>query len=308
MTDRSTDEAPAEDGPIQAHLAALGTELQLPEAALRACVARFAEVAQPLRSLLDRAAAGKHLGEDESLRFFRGLHVLAAARDEESFASLLRLLRRPAEEVEDLLGDAITVNLPRIVISLFDGDDEALLAAAADRAAAPFVRGAVLDAAAYLAWKGRLDRELLRRFLVALHGKRLAEDGDYIWYCWMRAVALLDYRDLVPLVEAAWKAGRIDHTMQDWSEFGIDLARARTAYEDESRFDRSAAGTVDDVVAELDWTRHWADEDGQDRAPAEPWEAPAETPFINPFRNVGRNDSCPCGSGKKAKKCCLASG
>ena len=25
----------------------------------------------------------------------------------------------------------------------------------------------------------------------------------------------------------------------------------------------------------------------------------------NPHRNVGRNDPCPCGSGKKFKKCCL---
>lgn len=28
-------------------------------------------------------------------------------------------------------------------------------------------------------------------------------------------------------------------------------------------------------------------------------------PFQNPFRDVGRNDPCPCGSGKKFKHCCL---
>ncbi len=308
MTDRSTDGAAPEGGPIQAHLVALGAELTLPETALRACVARFGEAAQPLRALLDRAAAGKDLSEEDSLRFFRGLHVLAAARDVESCASLLRLLRRPADEVEDLLGDAVGVNLPRIVISLFDGDDEALLAAAADREADEFVRGAILDAAVYLAWKGRLDRERLRHFLIAFHAKRLAEDEACVWHSWMRAVALLDFRDLVPLVEAAWKAGRIDHDTQEWSEFGIDLARARTAYADESRFYGSAAGTVDDIVAELDWTRHWADVDARADAPAQPREDPADTPFVNPYRDIGRNDPCPCGSGKKAKKCCLATG
>jgi len=26
----------------------------------------------------------------------------------------------------------------------------------------------------------------------------------------------------------------------------------------------------------------------------------------NPYKGVGRNDPCPCGSGKKFKKCCLA--
>jgi len=31
----------------------------------------------------------------------------------------------------------------------------------------------------------------------------------------------------------------------------------------------------------------------------------APQPLINPLKNVGRNDPCPCGSGKKFKKCCL---
>ncbi len=29
-------------------------------------------------------------------------------------------------------------------------------------------------------------------------------------------------------------------------------------------------------------------------------------PYENPFNGVGRNDPCPCGSGEKFKKCCLA--
>ena len=33
--------------------------------------------------------------------------------------------------------------------------------------------------------------------------------------------------------------------------------------------------------------------------------AASRVPARNPLRHVGRNDPCPCGSGKKAKKCCL---
>jgi hypothetical protein len=32
----------------------------------------------------------------------------------------------------------------------------------------------------------------------------------------------------------------------------------------------------------------------------------ADKPAVNPHRAVGRNDPCPCGSGRKFKKCCLA--
>jgi uncharacterized protein YecA (UPF0149 family) len=30
-----------------------------------------------------------------------------------------------------------------------------------------------------------------------------------------------------------------------------------------------------------------------------------EAPVLLPLHEVGRNDPCPCGSGKKFKKCCL---
>lgn len=30
-------------------------------------------------------------------------------------------------------------------------------------------------------------------------------------------------------------------------------------------------------------------------------------PFVRPGPKIGRNDPCPCGSGKKYKKCCLKS-
>ena len=31
----------------------------------------------------------------------------------------------------------------------------------------------------------------------------------------------------------------------------------------------------------------------------------SEPYYIRPFQKIGRNDPCPCGSGKKYKKCCL---
>lgn len=30
----------------------------------------------------------------------------------------------------------------------------------------------------------------------------------------------------------------------------------------------------------------------------------AQEPYVNPYAGIGRNDPCPCGSGKKFKKCC----
>jgi hypothetical protein len=35
------------------------------------------------------------------------------------------------------------------------------------------------------------------------------------------------------------------------------------------------------------------------------WRSFEDGPALNPYRDVGRNDPCPCGSGRKFKKCCL---
>ncbi|MBQ7822482.1 MAG: SEC-C domain-containing protein, partial [Clostridia bacterium] len=37
-----------------------------------------------------------------------------------------------------------------------------------------------------------------------------------------------------------------------------------------------------------------------------PPEAPKAVPTVRSAAKVGRNDPCPCGSGKKYKKCCGA--
>jgi uncharacterized protein len=75
------------------------------------------------------------------------------------------------------------------------------------------------------------------------------------------------------------------------------------------RFTQNNLGHIEDVLVSLDWTRGTEDafdEDGEE-APWTDFAYPNE-PFRNPWRNVGRNDPCPCGSGKKFKKCCLATG
>jgi uncharacterized protein YecA (UPF0149 family) len=76
------------------------------------------------------------------------------------------------------------------------------------------------------------------------------------------------------------------------------LTDAEGAPDDAERLKRAGMGYLEDVGAALE---RWGDYNLDDDEGVESIE-----PAINPFRHVGRNDSCPCGSGKKAKKCCLA--
>ncbi len=286
--------------PVDRCLQALATERDLPSIAIGTCLLKIDEAGPALRALLERAAGGASLSEDEKMLVFRGLYVLGSAGDSLSFQPLLRLLRRPNGEVDDLLGDAITQDLARIAAGVFDGDAAALFDAIADTSIDDFIRESLFGAATFLAWEGRIAPEEMRRFLLRFEAERLADDGDESWVGWVAAIALLGLRELAPLAYAALEDGRVCPTVMNRADFERMLQQADRAPDDVGRFERKRLGYIGDVLEALEWTRRPEDPDW---LPLTDWGAPA--PFINAFREVGRNDPCLCGSGKKFKKCCL---
>lgn len=297
-------------GPIEVHLDALAEAEELPRFAVGMCTARIEEAAPALRAVLARAADGEALSDDDRRLLFRGMYVLGGARDSKAFAALLRLLRRGDREVDELFGDMVTESLAQIAAGMFDGDTDALFEAIVDRSIDEYAREALMGAATFLAWVGRIDHDRMHEFLERFYEQRLADDGEIVWVSWLEAIAHLGLRHMAPLVHTAWDEGRVPEGVLERHHFAKDLRLAEQQPDDEERFKKANLGYIDDVVVALEWTdRVFSiedDEEDYDSEPAgglAPW-YPSE-PVINPWRNVGRNDPCPCGSGKKAKKCCL---
>jgi hypothetical protein len=188
-------------GPIEDYLDAVATERKLPDFAVGMCTLRIEEAAPKLRAVLLRAADGEVLSDDESLLLFRGLHILGGARDREACRPLLR---RPFDEVDAILGDAVTESLAKIVTGVFDDGIDALLDLIIDGAIDGFIREALFGAATFLTWERRVDRDRFREFLVRFNEARPAEDGDQAWAGWLQAIAQIGLRELVPLVDDAF--------------------------------------------------------------------------------------------------------
>ncbi|HWZ41064.1 MAG TPA: DUF1186 domain-containing protein [Bradyrhizobium sp.] len=300
-------------GPIEDHLEAVATEWRLPGYAIGMCLLRMEEAAPALRAVLARAADGEALSEDETTLLFRGIYILGGARDTEACQALLRLLRRPGDEHGHLLGNAVTEGMARIVAGVFDGDVDALFGLIVDRSVDQFVREQLLDAAAFLTWKEVIARDRMRGLLQRFYEERLADDEDEAWVGWLKAIALLGLRDMAPLVYRSLEEGRAPDWVINRRNFDEMLAEAEQRPDDATRFEEFRIGYIEDVVAALEWSDRPEPGEESDAFDEDPFDSggldtlwTSTEPVRNPWRHVGRNDPCPCGSGKKAKKCCLA--
>jgi SEC-C motif len=95
-----------------------------------------------------------------------------------------------------------------------------------------------------------------------------------------------------------------------------DLAEEPELILERSR--RRCRGPIEDTVAEMSWWACFHREDSDrpgSSTEATPaafrsgfTRAPWPEPFVRDGPKVGRNDPCPCGSGKKYEKCCLWAG
>ncbi len=247
-------------------------------------------------------AAGSEAVDDQ---VFYILHLCGQMRETRAYEPLCRLISGDPD-IEVWLGDAIGETLPGILINVFDGDVEPLLAAIESPASDEFARGAALAALGYLVRsKGVLDDEAMRELLRRLRREALPRDVPGFWFCWAETAAALGYEDLKIEVALLAKEGLLDAFDFGLGDFEEIVALARSDPAGLGGFHDQKVLPFDDAIGAFGT---WSDDDGAGLGEddAGPEDNPSDTPHVNPLRNVGRNDPCPCGSGKKFKKCCLA--
>ena len=235
------------------------------------------------------------------------LHLMAEKG--EGAAVLARLAKDP-EALLALMGEAVNYTLTPMFIRLL-GSNALALQEVVEAADGDWqVKTCALDALAYAGASGLTDRAALEQWLATLPARwEHAEDFDSCFDGFAHAVALLGAEDLAPLVRAAFEGGLIQGVLMERQEFEEILALAREEPNPLATFEREGLAPLTDALTMLaaveaaivEGAQDFP-EDYDDGLPEE--ESPAET-VINPNRDVGRNDPCPCGSGKKFKKCCL---
>jgi hypothetical protein len=253
---------------------------------------KWSEARGPLLDALRAYASGENRSPENAETVFFGLHLLAEKRETEALDPLLAVALE-GEALYDMIGDATAETLSAILISLYDGDPGKLKRVIEAAGADPWARVAALECYAWLVATGELPPDAGQEYLRSLFETLEPREAHPVWYGWQGCVALLGLADLESLAARAFRSGFVENEIMAFEDFQADLRAYRAAADPRESFSGRGLQPIDDALDALA-----AFEEEEEEAPLKPVE--------NPTRAIGRNDPCPCGSGKKYKKCCLA--
>ena len=216
--------------------------------------------------------------------------ALAQLRAEEAVVPLLGLLRRIDEANDDWVGE----DLPRVLAAIGPAAIPPVTAYLANPAHGEWARVA---AANTLGLAGQSHPETRAECVARLSAQLERYDGqsDILNALLISSLMDLSAVEAAPVMEKAFASGRVDESVAgDWEDVQIELGlktqreqpRKPNEFTKMGEKLRSALGvklTADNQLVSL---------------------APKEMAAKRAATKTGRNDPCPCGSGKTFKKCC----
>jgi hypothetical protein len=237
------------------------------------------------------------------------MHLLAVWRETATYLPLARLGHHSYDVVDRLLGDTVTESYGRCLASVCDGNLLALQELVEDSGASHWARNAALEAYMVRVFEGDASRDELIAYLIRLGDTEAARlraiDGDFddlqILDSVVSVATDIGATELMERIRSWFDDELVNPMLADLPWIESHISRPYEVCRDEQL--QRGNRYVTSVREEIGW---WAGFRENETPP--PRSMPVAPPVL-PVRSwpkIGRNDPCPCGSGKKHKKCCGA--
>lgn len=272
-------------------------EGHFPKVAIREAIAHRNEIIPPLLEVLEAVARDPRsfAGDRDRMIHIYAMYLLAQFRETRAYPLLVQIFSAPGELPMDLAGHVVTEDLGSILASVSDGNVNGMTSLAEDERANAYVRSAALKGLVTLVACGKSSRAEVMAYFQGLF-RTLNRIPSNTWNSLAARCGELCPEEVVEDLRMAFGEGLIESLYIVWEDI-----------EDALRAGKEAAMTrlkrryplIDDVEKEIGG---WACfEENEKRK----WDLP-KSRFVPPLARVkvGRNEPCPCGSGKKFKRCC----
>ncbi|MDO9535975.1 MAG: DUF1186 domain-containing protein [Bacillota bacterium] len=255
--------------------------------------------------------AGELALDNSFLLHIIAMHTLAYYREKRAYPGIVAMARLPVKIINPLLEDTITEGLSNIIASVCDGDIEPIKGIIESGECDRFVRRAALASLVALVANDVVGRdEVVSYFKDLFNQKNHLLDED------MLEGLIYESLNIHPLAlaEEINTANNGDVLGYYSPDFEDNLAE-QTAKSSEDILEKMKMSpdnrfiTKEDVLFLAKWLgKTSVGEDFGNFMPIDEYEdadfSHVNTTPIQKKIKVGRNEPCPCGSGKKFKKCC----
>ena len=264
-----------------------------PRHALQAAVQQKEDSIPHLLEALDYANDNaRELMDEESdyMLHIYAMYLLAQFREKKAFPKLVRMMAQEREMVDFIIGETLTEDYAAILCSTYDGSLGLLQEVIENAALDDFIRSTALRAYVFLYQEGLLPRHEVADYLKSLMREHFAQDASCFPTMVAHSVMDAHLLELIPDVAKLYDRDAIDPMFFGEYDSFIDYLFDYSHHADKCHY-------IGDAIAEMQsWPCF--------KAPQS--KTPKHALAAHKPKKPGRNDPCPCGSGKKYKKCCLA--
>jgi Protein of unknown function (DUF1186)/SEC-C motif len=233
--------------------------------------------------------------------------LLAQFRETRAYPLVVRFALLPGDLAYSLSGDFVTDDLSRVLASVCGGELEAIQSLIENEDADEWARGAGLNSLVNLVTAGQKSREEIVDYFALLFRGKLAREYSHVWNSLVSCCVRIYPDGLLDDIEQACEEDLVDSSCVSLDDAKHSLAMGKDRVL-ASLADEPYSPLIEDAVKEMDWWSCFRDASakGASQPQASPLASAPAAQIKHTKPKTGRNEPCPCGSGRKYKKCCGA--
>jgi len=286
---------------------------KFPRAAVQEAIAQREGITPELLRVLEEASVNHadFAAQESYMAHLYAMYLLAQFREPRAYSLLVKFVSADHKLVNLMLGDTITEALNRLLASTCHGDSSLLEGMIEDATLDEYIRCAALRALVILVTQKEKSRDDVMGYFKQLFNGKLEREFNLVWAELVALSCDLYPEEVLTEIEQAFEDELIDPWFIQFDSVEEAMAdgkdRTLAKIENNCRY-----SFIEDTVKEME---SWAFTPELKITPTNPLPpsiitpapTPVRTPVPAPVRTtakVGRNEPCPCGSGKKYKRCC----
>ncbi len=246
----------------------------------------------------------ENFNKDEYFPIFvdYSLFLLAEFKEKKAFPLILKMLSIPKINGYHNIGEGTMESLSAIIVSVFDGDFDGLNKIIESKKVDSYIRDSALKTYIYFYNNGLLNKNDLIKYLRKLITLYKYDISEQIYDSIFTVIMAAHLKEMIPDVKEMFAKDLLE--WQDYPDFIDNLFDYDIRFEDVEPI----TSTVDSMSGWYCFNQDENEGEISEEKLGQKIEKLIDTSLeenINIYKKVGRNDPCPCGSGKKFKKCCI---